>query len=75
VKELIERISIGQIEEVIVATNPNAAGEATALYLSRLISPLGVRVTRIARGVPIGSDLEYSDMSTLASALAGRREI
>lgn len=75
VKELIDRVAAGRVEEVIVATNPNAAGEATALYLSRLISPLGIRVTRIARGVPIGSDLEYSDMSTLASALAGRREI
>ncbi len=75
VKELIERLASGRVEEVIVATNPNAAGEATALYLSRLISPLGIRVTRIARGVPIGSDLEYSDQSTLASALAGRREI
>jgi recombination protein RecR len=75
VKELLSRLATGRIEEVIVATNPNAAGEATALYLSRLISPLGIRVTRIARGVPIGSDLEYSDQSTLASALAGRREI
>jgi recombination protein RecR len=75
VKELIDRLASGKVEEVIVATNPNAAGEATALYLSRLISPLGIRVTRIARGVPIGSDLEYSDQSTLASALAGRREI
>ncbi len=75
VKELIDRLAKGQVEEIIVATNPNAAGEATALYLSRLISPLGIRVTRIARGVPVGSDLEYSDQSTLASALAGRREI
>ncbi len=75
VKELIARLSSGHVDEVIIATNPNAAGEATALYLSRLISPLGIRVTRIARGVPVGSDLEYSDQSTLASALAGRREI
>ena len=75
VKELIDRLASGRVEEVIVATNPHAAGEATALALSRLISPLGIRVTRIARGVPIGSDLEYSDQSTLASALAGRREI
>jgi recombination protein RecR len=75
VRELIERVAGGRIEEVIIATNPNAAGEATALYLARLITPLGIRVTRIARGIPVGSDLEYSDQSTLASALAGRREI
>ena len=59
----------------ILATNPNVAGEATALYLSRLLTPLGVRVTRIARGVPMGSDLEYSDQVTLARALEGRREV
>ncbi len=75
VTELIERLRSGKVEEVIVATNPNAAGEATAFYLARLITPLGVRVTRIARGIPVGSDLEYSDQSTLASALLGRREI
>lgn len=63
------------IEEVILATNPNVAGEATALYLSKLLAPLGVKVTRIARGVPMGSDLEYSDQVTLARALEGRREI
>jgi recombination protein RecR len=63
------------ITEVILATNPNVAGEATALYLSRLLTPIGVRVTRIARGVPMGSDLEYSDLVTLARALEGRREI
>lgn len=75
VQELIERLRAGRVEEVIVATNPNAAGEATAIYLAGLITPLGVRVTRIARGIPVGSDLEYSDQSTLASALLGRREI
>jgi len=75
VTELIDRLRGGGVEEVIVATNPNAAGEATALYLARLISPLGIRVTRIARGIPVGSDLEYSDQSTLASALLGRRDI
>ena len=75
VRELLERLGNGTVEEVIVATNPNAAGEATALYLARLIAPLGIRVTRIARGIPVGTDLEYSDQSTLASALAGRREI
>jgi recombination protein RecR len=63
------------ITEVILATNPNVTGEATALYLSRLLSPLGVKVTRIARGVPMGSDLEYSDLVTLARALEGRREL
>ena len=63
------------IREIILATNPNVAGEATALYLSRLLAPLGVRVTRIARGVPMGSDLEYSDLVTLGRALEGRREI
>ena len=63
------------VREVILATNPNVAGEATALYLSRLLAPLGVRVTRIARGVPMGSDLEYSDLVTLARALEGRREV
>ncbi len=63
------------IAEVILATNPNVTGEATALYLSRLLAPLGVKVTRIARGVPMGSDLEYSDLVTLARALEGRREL
>jgi recombination protein RecR len=75
VKELLERIPSSQVEEVILATNPNAAGEATALYIARLVSPLGVRVTRIARGIPVGTDLEYSDQSTLASALDGRQDI
>jgi len=71
---LLERLRREPIREVILATNPNVAGEATALYLSRLLTPLGVRVTRIARGVPMGSDLEYSDLVTLARALEGRRE-
>ena len=79
VRELLERIraSVGNVEirEIILATNPNVAGEATALYLSRLLSPLGLKVTRIARGVPMGSDLEYSDLVTLARALEGRREV
>jgi recombination protein RecR len=79
VRELLERIraSLGgaEIREIILATNPNVAGEATALYLSRLLSPLGLKVTRIARGVPMGSDLEYSDLVTLARALEGRREV
>src|SRR5213593_727703 len=72
---LLERLRDGVVTEIILATNPNVAGEATALYLSRLLAPLGVRVTRIARGVPMGSDLEYSDQVTLARALSGRREI
>jgi recombination protein RecR len=63
------------IREIILATNPNVAGEATALYLSKVLSPLGLKVTRIARGVPMGSDLEYSDLVTLARALEGRSEV
>jgi recombination protein RecR len=72
---LLGRIRDGGITEIILATNPNVAGEATALYLSKLLGPLGVRTTRIARGVPMGSDLEYSDLVTLARALEGRREV
>ena len=74
IRELLERMRTEPIEEIILATNPNVAGEATALYLSRLLAPLGVKITRIARGVPMGSDLEYSDQVTLARALEGRRE-
>ena len=69
IRELLERLKNEPIQEIILATNPNVAGEATALYLSRLLQPLGVTVTRIARGVPMGSDLEYSDQVTLARAL------
>ena len=75
IRPLLERLRPGEVKEIIIATNPNVAGEATALYLSKLLTPLGVRVTRIARGVPMGSDLEYSDLVTLARALEGRREI
>ena len=75
IRELLERLRTEPIQEIILATNPNVAGEATALYLSRLLAPLGVKVTRIARGVPMGSDLEYSDQVTLARALEGRREV
>ncbi len=75
IPQLLQRLKGGEVREIILATNPNVAGEATALYLSRLLSPLGVKVTRIARGVPMGSDLEYSDMVTLARALEGRREV
>ncbi len=75
IRELLERMRTEPIREIILATNPNVAGEATALYLSKLLAPLGVKVTRIARGVPMGSDLEYSDQVTLARALEGRREL
>ena len=75
IKELITRIADGEIEEVIIATNPNVEGETTAMYLSRLIKPFGVRVTRLAYGVPVGADLEYADEVTLYRALEGRREV
>ena len=75
IRELLARLRSGGVQEVILATNPNVNGEATALYLGRLLAPLGVKVTRIARGVPMGSDLEYSDLVTLARALEGRREV
>ncbi|RMD90106.1 MAG: recombination protein RecR [Calditrichaeota bacterium] len=71
IKELLARIN-GSIKEVIVATNPNAEGEATAIYLEKLIKPLGVKLTRIARGIPVGGDLEYADEITLSRALEGR---
>lgn len=75
IKELLERLKKGGVKEVIVATNPNVEGEATAMYLSKLIKPLGILVTRIAHGVPVGGDLEYADEVTLTKALEGRREI
>jgi recombination protein RecR len=75
IKELIERLRDGGVREVIVATNPTMQGEATALYLSKVIKPMGVSVTRIARGLPMGGDLEYTDAVTLGKALEGRREI
>lgn len=75
VKELVDRIGAEAFDEVVVATNPNAEGEATALYLSRLIGPLGVKVTRLAYGLPIGGDLDYADEVTLAKAFEGRRAI
>jgi recombination protein RecR len=75
VRELLARIEAGAVVEVILATNPNVEGEATALYLAKLLRPLGVRVTRIARGLPVGGDLEYADQVTLSKALEGRREI
>ena len=73
-RELVSRMN-GSVKEVIVATNPNVDGEATAMYISKLLKPLGVKVTRIAHGVPVGGDLEYADEVTLAKALEGRREI
>jgi recombination protein RecR len=72
-KELMTRLK-GEINEVIIATNPNTEGEATAVYISRLVKPLNIKVTRIARGLPVGSDIEYADQSTLAKALKGRLE-
>ena len=75
IRELIARLSTEQVQEVILATNPDIEGEATATYIARLIKPLGVKVTRIAHGVPVGSDLEYTDEVTLSKALEGRREM
>jgi recombination protein RecR len=75
IKGLLGRVSGGQVDEVILATNPTVEGEATALYLARLLKPLGVRVTRIAMGLPVGSDLEYADQVTMTRAMEGRREI
>jgi recombination protein RecR len=75
IRELLARLETGGTTEAILATNPNVEGEATALYLAKLLRPLGVRVTRIARGLPVGGDLEYADQVTLSKALEGRREI
>jgi recombination protein RecR len=75
VRELLVRLEPEGVEEVILCTNPNIEGEATALYLARLLAPLGVRVTRLASGLPVGGDLEYADELTLGRALEGRREI
>jgi recombination protein RecR len=75
VRELLARLDAGGVDEVILATNPNVEGEATAIYLAKLVRPLGVRVTRIARGLPVGGDLEYADQVTLSKALEGRREL
>jgi len=75
VEPLMRRLGIGEVQEVVLATNPSVEGEATAMYLRKLIGPLGVRVTRIARGLPVGGDLEYADGVTIAEALSGRREM
>ena len=72
---LLERVGRGEVAEVILATNPNVEGEATAIYLAKLLKPLGVRVSRIAMGVPVGSDLEYADEITMLKAMEGRREM
>ena len=75
IKELLSRVATGEVGEVIVATNPTVEGEATAMYLSRLLQPFGIRVTRLAYGVPVGADLEYADEVTLSRALEGRRDV
>ena len=75
IKGLLTRVDSGGVEEIILATNPNVEGEATAIYLARLLKPLGVRVTRIAMGVPVGGDLEYADDITMHKAIEGRREV
>ena len=75
IKELLQRLSIEDVQEVILATNPDIEGEATAAYIARLIKPMGVKVSRISYGVPVGSDLEYADEVTLAKAMEGRREL
>jgi recombination protein RecR len=75
IRELLVRLEQAPVDEVVLATNPDVEGEATALYLTKLLKPLGIKVTRIAQGVPMGGDLEYADQVTLARALAGRREV
>lgn len=75
IKGLLARVGEGGVEEIVVATNPTVEGEATALYLARLLKPLGVRVTRIAMGVPVGGDLDYTDAFTMSKAMEGRREM
>ena len=74
-KNLIERLKEGTVREIIVATNPNVEGEATAIYLAKLLKPIGVKVTRIALGIPVGSDLEFADEVTMSKAMEGRREL
>ena len=75
IKELLNKIANNDIKEIIIATNPRVEGEATAIYLSKIIKPLGIKVTRIAHGIPVGGDLEYTDEVTLSKALEGRREL
>jgi recombination protein RecR len=75
IAELIQRLKVEEIKEIIIATNPSMEGDATAMYLQKQIAPLGVRITRIARGLPMGGDLEYADQNTLRRALDGRQEL
>jgi len=75
VRELLARLETPGVEEIILATNPSVEGEATAIYLAKLLKPLGMRITRIARGLPVGGDLEYADEVTLSKALEGRRDV
>ncbi len=75
IKELLSHLMDGSVKEIILATNPRVEGEATAMYISKLVKPLGVKVTRIAHGIPVGGDLEYTDEVTLSKALEGRREL
>jgi len=75
IRELLDRLKQGEIKEVVLATNPNVEGEATSMYLAKLLQPLGIKVTRIAHGLPVGSELEYADEITLTKAFLGRREI
>lgn len=75
IKELLERLKNSSVKEIILATNPNVEGEATAMYIARLLKPLGLKVTRIASGLPVGADLEYADEVTLSRALEGRKEL
>jgi recombination protein RecR len=75
IRELIHRLEGGEVEEVILATNPSMEGDATAMYLNDRIAPFGIRVTRLARGLPVGGDLEYADQNTLLRALAGRQKL
>lgn len=75
IKELLERIKMNEVKEIIIATNPNAEGEATAMYLTKLIKPLSIRITRISYGLPVGSDIDYADEVTLSKALEGRKEL
>ncbi|WP_102348022.1 recombination mediator RecR [Bacillus sp. Marseille-P3661] len=75
ISELLKRLQDDEVKEIILATNPNIEGEATAMYISRLVKPTGIRITRIAHGLPVGGDLEYADEVTLSKALEGRREL
>lgn len=75
IKELLQRVSSGEVKEIIMATNPDTEGEATAMYISRILRPMEIKVTRLAYGVPVGSQLEYADEVTLSRALEGRQEM